>query len=319
MPKIHPIEVGCIVDEAEDWNMYGKHIQGIAQAGNFTVISSSDDSRALVFARGDGNRKKVVFDRSLPNGFEHAGGIGVLKVCERGWRIVVPVWSRTCKESGAIVHYFFSCTSGIQDLKCTRITKLNSARPYAVGIARNGDRVVMAVVVDNKGKKILFLTCNDRNGECKYEKLGSVWNAEDLSECDKNEWCPDSNWGGYPNSISLINHGCKIYFVGMHNGCAGIGKDWVDIYDVNLDENASNERLRKKQHFHAICNAPSFRWGGSARIHNGMVEILAVGRDAQNNERVRYNKFRLGVDNNAQLEPLNSYGIVTEKVDVLTG
>lgn len=315
--KIYPTETGYVVDETVKWYISSeKHIQGITQMGKYTVLSSSDDDRALILACGAGNRKKVVFTQALPKGYKHAGGIDTINAYDAlestwRWRIVVPVLSED-EDNSAILHYFLFQKNGVHKLELRRITELNGAKAYAVGIAKNGNSVVMAVVIDEDGKKVQFLTCDGPNRDGNYQLLGDAWDAKKVSEKEREQkqWKPDPNWGHYSNGISLINHGKQIYFVGLNGPTkkiagvdigAGQGQDWVDIYNVDLETKDIKNRLIKKQNFHAICNAPSFRWGGNARVQNGMVEILAVERnvhknDFQRNFYVKYDKFCLDID-----------------------
>ena len=314
--KIYPTETGYIVDETINiGRKSGEHIQGIAQLGNeYTVLSASYDNHELIVALGAGNRKKVVHDQALPKGYEHAGGIDVLKVKHQGWWIVVPVYSEDPEDKGAILHYFFSKKNGVHKLELRHITELDGAKAYAVGTVRTSDnRVVIAVVVDPDGNKVRFWEYDDSNGIGKSKERG-LWKENQANKC---KW-KDENWGnsgvlwdrGYPNSISLIEHGGQIYFVGMHNNDlsgSSNGDDWIDIYSVNFSQPVE-KWLIKTQNFHAICTEPpSFRWGGNARIKNNKVEILAVEKDVQENALqgnvyIRYDKFYLDIDDSGKLK-----------------
>ena len=311
--KIYPTKTGYIIDEAKNWGK-GGHIQGITQVGEkYTILSSSEDTKELILASGDGDRKTAVRVYSLPGPgrYEHAGGIDTLKV-NGGWMIVVPVWAKDTEDRGAIILYFFPENFSDKNNKdpglvCRHIQPLKGVKAYAAGIAQKDNGVVIAVMIDwvekegslidGDGKKVLFLQCDNLNGIGAYKNLGT-WNADHVPISKRRElgWKPDTNWGCYPNSISLINHRDKIYFVGLHGSESGWGKDWVDIYSVDLGEKTDNKCLTKKQNFHAICNHPSFRWGGSAWIQNEKVEILAVERDVQDNYLVRYDKFCLNIN-----------------------
>lgn len=304
--KIYPSETGRVVNNGFDLsglnNIFSPHIhiQGIAQAGDeYTILSTNKEEKELILAHGSGNQKKVVLVQGLNKGYEHAGGIGVLEV-KNGWRIVVPVWSKDSDKRSAIIHYIFSEQNGDPKLTCCHITKLKGKKAYAAGIARTLDKksVVIAVVVENDGKKVQFLKCDDPNGKGAYKKCGKVWKKKNA---DTDGWI-DPNWGKHRNSISLIKYGGQIYFVGMHNtGKFAEGDDRVDIYKVNLK---NKNWLTKTQKFHAICNEPpSFCWGGSARIHNGKVEILVVEKNVQENAFVKYDKFYLDIDSSGKLTP----------------
>ena len=308
-PEIHPNESGNIINQKVPWYLIWYRFQSIAQAGKYTVLSTSKNSKALIFALGEGNQKNAVAMESLPARFEHAGGIGVLKISTEGWIIAVPVWDKSSDNEGAILHYFLPQKGGLQSIECIGITEVSGTRVYAVGITQYQNSVLIAAVIDDKGKKIAFLTSEDSNGDCGYRQLGDVWNAETAI---RGRWHPDKNWGPYRNSISLINCGHRVYLAGMRNGWAGFGKDSVDIYDVNLDENANDRRLIKKQHFRANCDKPSFRWGATAGIHNGSFEILTVERNFKN--RVRYDKFRLNFNCGSHSSPIGPHEIPVDKV-----
>ena len=295
-------ETGHIVDIGNDWNMNGGHIQGIAQAGKYTVLSSD---KALFLAHGASgypkNLQKIVSVQTLPNKYEHAGGIDVLQNNNQWW-IVVPVWSKESHEKSAILHYLLSLRNGNRvSLKKKGVLSINGARAYAVGIAQTSEEIVMAVVIDNEGNKVLFLKNEPNLGDNgfydKYQQLGDIWDARNTVGA-RYEWKPDKNWGSYPNSISLIVYQEQIYFVGMHNTLSGKGHDWVDIYSVNRNKDAGDVQLIKKQNAHAICkHGPSFRWGGNAQIlRNKKIEILAVERNVQKDCLARYNKFHLDLN-----------------------
>ncbi len=288
-----PSEIGCIHGMKNDGAMV-PHLQGIAHVGEYTVLSSSIKGAALIVAHGTHSNKKIVYrEKALPNGYKHPGGIGVLPP-QSGqnseWMIFVPVFG---EDGGAIIPYRLNYPKNGKkvSLKCedSFITRLSrNAMAYAVGIARMEKHVIMAVVIDNNGNQVLFLECNNPTGLGTYQPLGNVW---DVVEADKGQWQPDKKWGGYPDSISLIYHDGWLYFVGMH-GKVLLG-NWIDIYDVNLD-NYVSERLIKKCNARAICQkGASFRWGGSARIipGNNKIEILAVESDFKKNGVVRYNTF----------------------------
>lgn len=306
---IDPNETGYILNQDKKFDLSGissvykeSHIQGIAQLGKkYIVLSTSKKKKELILAY-DSGKKKILQVKDLPNEYEHAGGLGVLDVGNK-WMIVVPVYKvdQDHGDKGAILRYFLSKKGQEQaKLKCCGKVIDLSSKAYAAGIARNGNSVVIAVVVDGDGNKVQFWTCDDPNGLGNYNPLGDVWNARKVDDKKRQKlgWKPDKKWGKYPNSISLIEHGEQIYFVGMHNGKWGIGKDWVDIYLVN--QKAGNSWLIKVDNAHVKCNGavidgPSFRWGGNARIQNGILEVLAVERyfsiSPLGCNQIMYNKF----------------------------
>lgn len=330
---IEPSERGSILndnyDDKHDLSSLSidgliNHIQGIVQAGDkYTVLSSSAKGKELILAYN--SEKKIVQVKSLPENYEHAGGIDALEVTG-GWMIAVPVWSKddVTDHKGAIIFYFLSQAQEERnqpELEYKGLQQIKNAKAYAVGIAPMGNNgVVMAVMIDKEGNKVLFSTCTVSNGLGGYSELGKVWKAKNAN---RDNWEPDKNWGSYPNSISLIEHDGQIYFVGMHNtNSQGMGKDWIDLYRVNLDEKADdNERLIKVDNAHVRCDdaeikidinllpvvseekmaksflGPSFRWGGSAKMQNGILEVIAVERNFFNYQ-AKYNKFCFKIDPN---------------------
>ena len=254
-------EIGCIRGMKNDGAMV-PHLQGIAHAGEYTVLSSSIKDAALIVAPGTHSKKKIMYkEKNLPNGYKHPGGIGVLPP-QSGenseWMIFVPVFG---EGGGAIIPYRLNYLKNGKkvSLKCEDsfiICLSINAMAYAVGIARMEKQVIMAVVIDNNGNQVLFLEYNTPTGLGRYKPLNGTWNAD---AADKDKWQPDKTWGGYPNSISLIYHDRQLYFVGMHQNTTL--DDWIDIYDVNLDNHVS-KRLIKKCNARAICQkGASFRWG----------------------------------------------------------
>ena len=321
--SIKPSETGCIYNDKNKfdlsdikavlWNRkFKNHLQGIAQLGSkYTVLSSSVNDKALILAYDSGNEKKVVQVKRLPDQYDHAGGLGVLDVKngEDGWMIAVPVHKvdRGQGDKGAILRYFLPKGEGdevgLPDPK--KIISLPT-KAYAAGIVRTQDNgVVIAVVVDSDGNRVQFWKCKDSEGQGSYKKL-AVWDESEVSKKKRKKlrWI-DEKWGGYPNSISLIEHGGQIYFVGMHlDGVLkdiGIGKDWVDIYEVNLDNSVQLKKKVKKQ---VKCtpitggeiDGPSFRWGGNARMQNEKLEVLAVGCNVHHNRLIEYNKFEIDMN-----------------------
>ena len=318
--SIKPEEIVCIKNNKNlDLSGIGigkKHIQGIAQLGNkYTVLSTSVDNKELLLAYQNGIEQV----KSLPDQYKHAGGLGILDVKndengKNGWIIVVPVYkvNQDQGDKGAILRYFFPKGEG-DEVELPDPKKIISlpTKAYAAGIVRTQDNgVVIAVVVDSDGNRVQFWKCEDSEGQGSYKKL-AVWDESEVSKKKRKKlrWI-DEKWGGYPNSISLIEHGGQIYFVGMHlDGVLkdiGIGKDWVDIYEVNLDNSVQLKKKVKKQ---VKCtpitggeiDGPSFRWGGNARMQNQILEVLAVGYSVHGNDSIEYNKFCFNM--NSHLTP----------------
>lgn len=282
--KIYPSEAGYVFANGFDLSgidTFTDHIQGIAQAGEeYIILSTSKSNKELILAHGAENKRKVVLVQPIPNHFKHAGGIDVLDIDQNKWRIVVPVYYENDSDSeykGAILHYLLSVEDGIHKLRLFCITKLKN-KAYTVGVVQmSNNNVLIAVVIDEAGKNVQFLEYTDTNGKnCEYRNIRY-------------------NSPGYPNSISLIKHYDKIYFVGMRTtGRTRTGEDLIDIYE--------KENWQKTHAFHAICTAPAFGWGGSARIKDKKVEILVVEMHVQkkdNAQYVRYEKFYLNIKNNS--------------------
>jgi hypothetical protein len=99
------------------------------------------------------------------------------------------------------------------------------------------------------------------------------------------DWQPDRNWGGYPNSMSLLADAAgQVYFLGLHRSHSG--KDWADLFLLNLDA-PEEHMLTKLAHFHAIAKSgASFRLGGSALVTSETAfSIFTCARNAENDDR----------------------------------
>lgn len=295
-------------------NLWKNHFQGIAQAGNeYIILSSSVNDKALLLAYN----KKIVQVKCLPKEYDHAGGLDVLDVKngengENGWMIAVPVYKVDQDDQGAILRYFLPDGKGTAARLTDRQEIISlPTKAYTAGIGRmNDDSVVIAVVIDKDGKQVQFLKCNAPDGQGTYNKLG-VWNACKVNKKKRKKlgWI-DKYWGGYPNSISLIDYGGQIYFVGMHvTGQTGapvlshiwqflLGRSWVDIYSVILTNEIPRWLIKKfKQRVRRYSPiGPSFRYGGNVRIlSNGKVEVLAVGPKVHNNCRIDYYEYKIDI------------------------
>ena len=304
--RIHPTSTGTVFNRTNEWSMsIDEHIQGIAQAGEeYVILSSSKNEKGLILAHYGGGDKEVVNYEYIPKEYNHAGGIDVLET-EGGWRIIVPVFEAESSDddnsNSAILHYFLNKQDKYHDLTLRRITKLKDIKACAAGVTEikdNGERKVLISVVNDTGKVVKFLECQnpDKEGEGKYDSTDEWINAD------------EEDWRGYSNSISLINYKEAVYFIGMHNEQTrvermtsrnlGYGKDLIDIFKISKNTNWKREKVAE---FHATCNAPSFRWGGSAQVIKDKIEILAVERDIQQNNNdnnrsyVRYDKFGIKI------------------------
>lgn len=285
------------------------HIQGIAQAGDYTVLSSSVATKELILAK----KNNIVQVESLPNGYVHAGGIGVFEVTngQNKWMIAVPVWIKNSKNDhrGAILRYYIHESGNGAKLRHDDNGIINlEPKAYAAGIARTQNNGVMiAVMIDGDGNKVQFWKCNDSNGQGKYNSRGD-WSVKPKNKKiwtrQKDRWI-DPNWGGYPNSISLIEHNGQIYFVGMHNTnkLTATGKDWVDIYKVRLNGN-NTPQLTKVGKAHVKCSKAENIFDNIAEnifdniadnIIDNIVDYIVETRDGQGMlRRILGSSFRWG-------------------------
>lgn len=313
--SIEPSETGSIKNKKFDLSEirafllnrgFRNHLQGIAQAGNeHLVLSSSVNDKALLLAHNG----KIVQVKCLPKEYDHAGGLGVLEI-EGGWMIAVPVFRINQKRGikGAILRYFLPEGNGVRAQIQGPPTEIISlpTKAYAAGIVRNGNSVVIAVVIDGDGNKIQFWACANPDGNCKYRNW-CTWDKGQVPKNKRRDWRPNKKWGGYENSISLISCDDKTFLVGLNGQRWGIfGSDSVEIYRLNVDKDAGNKRLTKKSVEHVRCigkvsgifDNPSFCWGGggSAQIQDCKLVVLAVGPSVHYNRLVEYSKFKIDLN-----------------------
>lgn len=279
-----------------------EHFQGIAQAGPYTILSSDMKKHNIMVAdRSLGKRLKYQKSYSLPDGYDHAGGIDVIKDQNQNgkWCIAVPAYGKN--KTGAVFLYHLTHISqpGLR-FRVTRtlvpVVTILEEKAYAAGIARiqlrDSFRVVLAVVCDPDGKKVEFFeSVNSMLGP--YQRIG-VWN-------------PTKNWAGYPNSISLVSHQNCLYLIGLKGVpprwlhwwivseiTTGIGwlKNTADLYQVNIANGLVD--LKKEAHWKFRCKySVSFRWGGNARVVNnrGKIDVLACERNLRHGGRLCINRF----------------------------
>lgn len=265
------------------------HLQGITIRDKHIVLTTSAKGGYLIPGKAEVGGLRFTSNKAelkeIPN-FNHPGGIQSI-----GSYFAVPVYN------GEAEVHFYNYKQGFEPAACPVIKIEEGKKAYSVGItnASNEERefYILAVGVDSDGKQFDFYRSDpfDRpidHDECNFERLGR-YEFEDIS---------------YPNSISLIaDEAENIYFLGLHtSGPAedlGIGEDWVDLYQVDLDKSSDSEQrtkivLTKLSNFHAICReGPAFRWGGSALVRNETeLRIFACERQPQQDGAViRFNMF----------------------------
>ncbi len=193
------------------------HIQGIARTGPYIILSSSFYPHEIIVVDSSNENPEYKKSYSLPDCYEHAGGIDVLETAEEDtWCIAVPVWKKT-GSGGAVLLYSLKCGCEGQPCLTHRASIRIDEKAYAAGIDKIGERIVLAVVCDADGKKVRFFKSNTTDPFGGYTQLGNVWCE---SRANKDNWYPDQEWAGYPNNVSLVSYQNCLYLIGLK----GIGK-----------------------------------------------------------------------------------------------
>lgn len=273
------------------------HFQGIAIRDQYALVTTSAAEGAIIAAKG--YQDKFLLDSVQPaGGFGHPGGVQTL-----GSYLAVPVYDHPSHDRRAEIR-FYKYGSQIELVDHLTI-KRRDKRFYCVGITNctgaDGEYYLLAVVTHNEGDVIEFyrtepgLPLSDRR--CSFVKLAErggddhtpykTWTYQAVQQHPENvaDWQPDQNWGGYPNSISLLaDEAGQVYFLGLHRSDSG--KDWADLFVLDIDA-PEGKMLRKLANFHAIANdGASFRYGGSALVTSKTtLSIFTCARNAEQNDQ----------------------------------
>jgi hypothetical protein len=285
------------------------HFQGVAIRDGFALVTTSAEGGAIVSAKG--HQREFLLDGVEPtDGFEHPGGVQTI-----GSYLVVPVYAHQSDDRRAEIQFY---KYGPQIELVEHLTiKRDGKRLYCLGITDctglDGDYYVLAVVSHHEGHVIDFYRTEPgiplSDHRCSFVKQAErhlndhtpykTWHYETIQNHPQHvaDWQPDRNWGGYPNSVSLLADAAgQVYFLGLHRSDSG--RDWADLFLLNLD--ATEERmLTKLAHFHAIAqDGASFRWAGSALVTSETtLSIFTCARNAENdNQELILNVFHANND-----------------------
>ncbi len=273
------------------------HFQGIGIRDHYALATTSAADGAIIAAKG--HQEQFLLDSVEPaGGFGHPGGVQTI-----GSYLVVPVYDHPEDDQRAEIR-FYKYGSQIELVEHLTI-KRRGKRFYCVGITNctgpDGEYYLLAVVTHNEGDVIEFyrtepgLPLSDqRCSFVKREERGrddhtpdKTWNYQTVEQDPQHadDWQPDRNWGGYPNSISLLaDEAGQVYFLGLHRTRSG--DDWADLFLLDIDA-PEGRMLRKLANFHAIAkDGPSFRYGGSVLVTSKTTfSIFTCARNAENDDQ----------------------------------
>ena len=273
------------------------HFQGVAIRDGFAMVTTSAEGGAIVSAKG--NQKEFLLDNVEPtDGFEHPGGVQTI-----GSYLVVPVYAHESDDRRAEIRFY---KYGPQIELVDHLTiKRDGKRLYCLGITDctgpDGDYYILAVVSHNEGHVIDFYRTEPgiplSDHRCSFVKPAErhlndhtpykTWRYETIQHDPQQvaDWQPDRNWGGYPNSVSLLaDEAGQVYFLGLHRNDSG--KDWADLFLLNLDA-PEVCMLTKLANLHVIAkDNASFRWAGSALVTSETtLSIFTCARNAENDDQ----------------------------------
>lgn len=190
----------------------------------------------------------------------------------------------------------------------------NSGKASSVGITNycDGDSFRYVLAVCPRDDEIHFYRTNPNfalsNGLCSFGDGDNpcIWRKPPKNQ--RYGWV-DQNWGDYTNGISLLaTKDGKLYLVGFNRSW---GRDFADLYRLELDNDGEQPLLTKIAKLHVKCvkrrfyvpfwTGPSFRWGGSAFVtQEGRIRFFACERnihDHNTNPNILMNIFHRQDDN----------------------
>lgn len=269
------------------------HLQGVAVPDSQVLLTSSVGQGYVM----SGRRRGLIFTIEDAESVEasHPGGIQAI-----GSYFAVPVHTN---DGGSEIRFY---GGGLPVRQLTAPTIRRSKRANCVGITDCGspgsEFYVLAVGVTKNQfdfyKSQPGIPLDDPR--CRFERVAS-WNAKNVSKAARASWRPDKKWGGYGNNISLLaDDAGKVYFLGMHK--TGflffdfLGRDYADLYLLDLDTISEDKRLTKLDNLHVRCHdGTSFRWGASVSVvADDRFRIYVCERNVMQNgdsTKIRLNAF----------------------------
>ena len=263
------------------------HLQGVALRDDYAILTTSARDGFIVLSRRNGNEYSMVHKMQVES-IRHPAGMQTI-----GEYLVVPGYD-SLRE---IRFYRYMEGSIQQEGQLTIPTDINAKCVGITNCSRGASELYILAACNNENE-IHFYRSNENeplsSGNCTFENKRE-WDINNVSEADREDWQPDKNWRGYPNSISLISdEGGNVYFLGLRKTRLLFGKDIIDLYKLDFD--ASEEKmLTKMASFHAKCrNGTSFRWGGSALVTSEMTfRIYACRRNVWTKDNTKITKVNV--------------------------
>ena len=117
-----------------------------------------------------------------------------------------------------------------------------------------------------------------RDPTCRFRHVAD-WSEDDA---DTGTWI-DDNWASYESLNLIIGTDDRVFLIG---GNRSNGRDWIDLYEVDLDAPRSI-RLTKLAKRHLTCrDGASFRWSGGIATDGTVLHAVTTERDLHNRTTV---------------------------------
>ena len=268
------------------------HLQGIAvcegKPKRFFLTTSARGGLILsgkITRDSDGNPQYVVDCQSAEVGGNHPGGIQSF-----GSYVVVPVYDTNSKTIPPSLQ-LWSFNDGTPNSLTGHPLNVNLEKnePYCAGLAHHEQLgFVLAVGLHPKGRLVGL-----------YRKdSGTLTDGGSFIHT-----CTIKTRKAHRNNISLcVDHNDQVCLLGFRlsglYSSLGFGEDRVDVYELPdsywQSENGSAKRRKSVRTFtrHLKCRPggeqPSFRWGASARVAKGGLEIATCGYQIFRNNDQRW-------------------------------
>ena len=251
------------------------HVQGVALCRSHDsnqelyFLSSSSQGRYLVCGDLGSRAGAALPDPQRIDGL-HFGGIQCV-----GDVVAVPVYGGGT--SGEV--RFYHRNNGQLRSFCDGLAI--EQEPYSVGITNvpgDSDRYILVVGICENGSRFRIYVSGSDSLSCEWQKQQEFT-------------VPESH--AYRNNISLVADKCgKVYFLGMYDGVGNeiptsgrvdlheLGDiaaltDGAEIRNLSEPEESGCFRFERGNRY-----TVSFRYGGSARVTDSGLEIVACSRDA---------------------------------------
>ena len=265
------------------------HLQGVAIQDNHAIITGSMKGGFIALFKGEGKEFSLLTLRSV-QGYKHAGGVQTI-----GSYFVVPVEDEETSEIR-----FYTHDENIEYEE--RLTLKRDKQAGAVGITNctvGDNEFYILAVCGNREIDFYRSKSNIPLSDDSFSfdpKPFYTWNKEMITKKHREDWVPDKKWRKYSNSISLIaDDSGNVYLIGLRRSGFMpffLGKDYVEVYHLNLNE-LEEKKLKKIAQFHVTCkNGTSFRWGGSALVtRDNKIKLYACERNVKRKgkKRIRVN------------------------------